>query len=95
MNCLFLFVISFISDIASLFLNLWENLLIKDLLTKKRVKYYSDKFASKTKLLNCLLPFEETCHCIELEPALIQNAKTSTAFFKRGEIKIYQILFFF
>ena len=65
MNCLFLFVISFVSDIASLFLNLWENLLIKDLLTKKRVKYYSDKFASKTKLLNCLPPFEETSHCIE------------------------------
>ena len=36
MNCSFLSVTSFVSDIALLFLNLWENLLVKDLLTKKR-----------------------------------------------------------
>ena len=46
-------------------------------------KYYSDKFANK--FANCLLLIEGTCHNVEFEPAEKQNAKTSTAFLKRGE----------
>ena len=64
------------------------------------LKYYSDKFAPKTKLPNCLLLLEGTCQCIELEPVLIQNAKISTALLKRGEsieneIEIYLTSKFF
>ena len=45
------------------------------------VKYYSGKFALKSKLQNCLQLLEG-----ELEPKEIQNAKTSTPFWKEGNL---------
>ena len=60
------------------------------------LEYYSDKFAPKTKLQNCLLLLGE-------HAAKKQNAKTSTGFLKRGEyienekplLNLYDIKVFF
>ena len=63
-----------------MFLNLLENL--KAGAAYKRLAY---KKARQNKIAKLFTDYFRTCRYIELEPTEIQNAKTSTAFLKRGE----------